>query len=125
MEKKCELLLFHSLYFSDSSIRAELSDVVTIPNVESKWKELGLALRLSTKQIAQIEAKHKKPIRCKREMFRLAVNQNHVTWREIIIGLCNIGMKSNVNEICAMFDISLKDLSQYMNSPEHAPVRIT
>ncbi len=89
--------------------------MVTIPDIEKKWKELGMALSISTKQLAEIEAKHKKPIKCKREMFRVAV-KSEVTWKQIIVGLNRIGMGSAIREVCAMFDIPLNGISKYTTS---------
>ncbi len=103
------------LLLSDTNSKADLADVVTIPDIEKKWKELGAVLNISSKQLAEIEAKHKKPIKCKREMFRVAV-KSEVTWKQIIMGLNKIGMGSTIREVCTMFDIPLNGISKYVTS---------
>ena len=101
--------IINVFFILDLNSKAELGDVVTIPGIDKQWKSLGVALGIRREQLDGIEAKHKKVIRCKREMFKLAVKEE-VTWNQIIAGLTSIGMKSVIADVCKMFDIPLEDL---------------
>ncbi len=81
---------------------------MTIPDVDSKWQEVGVALNLDSTSLDKIKAKHGNQSRRKREMFRLAVN-NGVTWKEVIQALWAVRLTFVARSVCNIFDISLKN----------------
>ena len=101
--------------YIDSSEKADYGELVTIPQVDAVWERLGVNMKIDHTSLAQIKAKHSNQSRCKREMFRLAVKKG-VTWKDVIIGLCDVGLRSIVQNVCTMYDISLNGLSSYVLS---------
>ena len=82
---------------------------MTIPEVDSKWGDLGLILKLDPKSLSEIKSKHSSQLRCKREMFRLAI-KNGVTWEMLIIALNRIGLVTVAKNVISLFDIRIANV---------------
>ena len=85
-------------------------DLATIPNIDTQWKELGLALGLSKDSLATIAAKSSNLSRCKRSMFAMAVKKG-MTWDDIMRGLMNIKRRDVAKSVCTTYGITLNGLS--------------
>ena len=105
----------------ESTSRAEYQDLVTIPNIDHKWKQIGIALGIDSPSLNAIAAKNLPPARSKREMFRL-VTKKGATWRDLIIALSDVGLKSVIADVSSMYEISLNGLSRYVNSDSASKV---
>ena len=101
--------------YIESTARVEYQDLVTIPNIDHKWKQIGIALGIDSPSLNAIAAKNLPPAKSKREMIRL-VTKKGATWRDLIIALSDVGLKSVIADVSSMYEISLNGLSRYVNS---------
>ena len=109
------IVAMSSKLFSETSACPEYQDLVTIPDIDMKWKELGTALMIDPQSLDAIEKKHTQSARRKRDLFRLAV-KNGVTWKQVIKGLSDVGLRDVARRVCTLYDIPLNGLSVYVNS---------
>ena len=69
-----------------------LADLYSIPDVDSKWYEIGLSLLVDSSTLQNIRKQQKNDFRRKREMFKkfLESDRNR-TWRRILKALVDTG----------------------------------
>lgn len=91
-----------SQFYSETSPRYE--DLVIIPDIEGKWKDFGYALEINAQLLKDIETKYSQPVKQKREMLRLAIN-NGVTWKQVVVALCKIDLKDVAIRVCSIFSL--------------------
>lgn len=93
-----------TLLHAETPVVPEYQDLVTIPDIEDKWKELGYALMIDSQSLDAIEAKYGRPqpAKQKRDMFRLAV-KNGITWKQLVAALCDINLRDVARDTCSTF----------------------
>ena len=83
----------------------QLSDLFTIPDIESKWFDVGVALGLNQRTLQDIQQQYKNDNRRKREMFKCRLEQSKVTWRMLVHVLLDIGEAGAARRVCEEYSL--------------------